>query len=412
MLSEYGINQVWRGAGFMDAILSRFPKATRDILLALRNPFRKRGRLILSLITLTFAGAIFMGIINLQASLNDSLDQMLGFWNYDAWLIVDDHVPAEKMVNIAESVPGVGRAEAWGFTIGRYIRPDGSESDNLYLMAPPAGTDFLNPPIVEGHGIQSGGDNSILVSPGLIANEPTIQLGSPITVKIEGREQTYRVAGVMQMMGNSTIGYFTVMDYNAYSRHVREPNRANAIIFTLDAHDIKTQRQVTSAVEKEFDRAGIRVLSNFLITEEREEIDGAFGIIVALLMVMTVVLATVGGLGLMGTMSLNVIERTREIGVMRAFGASSAAVFRIVIVEGLLIGIMSWILAIGFSLPISIVLARNIGLSFMDYPVPASFSLGGVFAWAALVIVISIVASFLPALRAVRLTVTQVLAYE
>lgn len=411
VLSEYGINQVWRGAGFMDAILNRFPRFTRDLLLALRNPFRKRGRLILSLVTLTFAGAIFMGIVNLRASLYDSLNQMLGFWNYDAWLVVDDHVPAEKMIHIAESVSGVERAEAWGFTIGRYVRPDGSESDNLYIMAPPAGTDLLNPPVVEGHGTTRG-DNSILVSPGFLSNEPNVHIGSPITIKIEGREETYVVAGVMQMMGNSTIGYFTVMDYDTYARHVREPNRANAIVFTLDAHDLEAQRQVTSAVEKEFDRAGIRVLSNFLIAEEREEIDGAFAIIIALLMVMTVVLATVGGLGLMGTMSLNVIERTREIGVMRAFGAPSQAVFRIVIIEGLLIGMMSWVLAIIFSLPISMFLAREIGLSFMDYPVPASFSIGGILIWAVLVIVISIFASLFPALRAVRLTVTQVLAYE
>lgn len=411
VLSEYGINQVWRGAGFMDAILNRFPRFTRDLLLALRNPFRKRGRLILSLVTLTFAGAIFMGIVNLRTSLYDSLNQMLGFWNYDAWLVVDDHVPAEKMIHIAESVSGVERAEAWGFTIGRYVRPDGSESDNLYIMAPPAGTDLLNPPVVEGHGTTRG-DNSILVSPGFLSNEPNVHIGSPITIKIEGREETYVVAGVMQMMGNSTIGYFTVMDYDTYARHVREPNRANAIVFTLDARDLETQRQVTSAVEKEFDRAGIRVLSNFLIAEEREEIDGAFAIIIALLMVMTVVLATVGGLGLMGTMSLNVIERTREIGVMRAFGAPSQAVFRIVILEGLLIGMMSWVLAIIFSLPISMFLAREIGLSFMDYPVPASFSIGGILIWAVLVIVISIFASLFPALRAVRLTVTQVLAYE
>ncbi len=129
-------------------------------------------------------------------------------------------------------------------------------------------------------------------------------------------------------------------------------------------------------------------------------------------MVMTVLLATVGGLGLMGTMSLNVIERTREIGVMRAYGASSAAISRIVIIEGLLIGMLSWVLAIGLSLPISIFLARNIGEAFMDYPMPASVSTGGILAWAALVLVISIIASLFPALNAVRLTVTEVLAYE
>jgi len=127
---------------------------------------------------------------------------------------------------------------------------------------------------------------------------------------------------------------------------------------------------------------------------------------------MTILLATVGGLGLMGTMSLNVMERVREIGVMRAFGASSRKISRIVIIEGLLIGLMSWILAIGLSLPISIVLARAIGEAFMDYPMSATTSPGGIFAWALIVVIISTLASLFPALRAVRLTVTQVLAYE
>jgi putative ABC transport system permease protein len=316
------------------------------------------------------------------------------------------------MVRIAEATSGVGRAEAWGFAIGRYVRPDGSESDDLYLLAPLAGTDLLNPPIIAGRGLSASPGDSVLVSPGLLANEPSLQLGGPMTVKIDGRERRYQATGVMQMMGNSTVGYFTVMDYAAYARHVREHKRANAVVFTLDARDLATQRRAASTVEKAFDRVGIRVLSNFLIAEERQEIDAAFAIIVALLLVMTVVLAAVGGLGLLGTMSLNVIERTREIGVMRAFGASSPAVFRLVIVEGLLIGLLSWGLAIGFSWPISVGLARSVGLSFMDYPVPASFSPGGVLAWLALVVVISVVASLFPALRAVRLTVTEVLAYE
>jgi putative ABC transport system permease protein len=412
VLSEYGINQVWGGATLLDKILNRFPRLTRDTLLALRNPFRKRGRLVLSLVTLTFAGAVFMAIVNLQSSLNASLNEMFGFWRYDAWLIVDGHLPAERLVNEAKAVPGVEQAEAWGFTIGRYVRLDGTESDNLYLMAPPAGTPLLEPPILEGRALRPGDTNAIIVTPGLLSNEPTLRLGGPMSVKIEGREQTYTIVGVMNMMGNATVGYFTIMDYSAYARHVREPNRANAIILTLAPHDLDAQRLLTSRVEQRYDRSGIKVLSNFLITEEREEIDGAFAIIVALLMVMTVLLATVGGLGLMGTMSLNVIERTREIGVMRAYGASSAAVFQIVIIEGLLIGMMSWIIAIGLSLPLSVLLARTIGEAFMDYPMPASYSPGGILAWAGLVLVISIVASLFPALNAVRLTVTEVLAYE
>ena len=242
--------------------------------------------------------------------------------------------------------------------------------------------------------------------------EPDVRLGSEINVKIEGKEELYRVVGVMQMMGNDTIGYMVYMSYEDYARHVREPNRANALIFNINAGDLETQRIISSQVEQRFDRADIKVVSNFLISEERAEIDNAFAIIVALLMIMTLVLATVGSLGLMGTMTLNVIERTREIGVMRAFGASNRAIFRIVINEGLLIGLMSWILAIGLSIPLSIPLARGIGLSFMNYPMSASYSMSGILVWALLVLIISILSSLFPALRAVHLTVREVLAYE
>jgi putative ABC transport system permease protein len=412
VLSEYGINQVWGGAGFFDRLLQGFPRLARGTLLALRNPFRKRGRLILALVTLTFAGAVFLAIVNLQGSLNATLNEMFEFWRYDSWLVIDGHIPAERMVTEAKAVPGVRQAEAWGFSIARYVRSDGTESENLYLLAPPAGTPLLNPPVLEGRALQPGDTDAIVVSPGLLSNEPTLHLGGPMNVKIEGREQTYTIVGVINMMGNASVGYFTIMDYSAYTRHVREPNRANAIIMTLDAGSLDEQTAIISAVEKRYDRAGIDVISTFLIGDEREEIDAAFAIIVALLMVMTILLATVGGLGLMGTMSLNVIERTREIGVMRAYGASNQSIFRIVVIEGLLIGMMSWVLAIGLSIPISIYLARSIGEAFMDYPMAAAISPGGILTWAALVIIISIVASLFPAIRAVRLTVTQVLAYE
>lgn len=231
-------------------------------------------------------------------------------------------------------------------------------------------------------------------------------------IKIEGREQIYTIVGVVNMIGNESIGFFTLIDYSAFTRHVREPNRANSIVMTLAADSLDEQRAITSAVEKHFDHADIEVTNTFLVNDERQEIDAAFGIIVALLMIMTVLLATVGGLGLMGTMSLNVMDRVREIGVMRAFGASSKAISRIVIIEGLLIGMMSWILAIGLSLPISSFLAQTVGISFMDYPMAATISPNGIFAWAALVIIISVTASLFPALRAARLTVTEVLAYE
>ncbi|MBK8049853.1 MAG: ABC transporter permease [Anaerolineales bacterium] len=74
---------------------------------------------------------------------------------------------------------------------------------------------------------------------------------------------------------------------------------------------------------------------DFTIDTFRRFTGAFFDIIVYLLLAMGVLIASVGALGLAGTMSTNVLERTREIGVMRAIGASDGSVLRIVIVEGI-----------------------------------------------------------------------------
>ena len=99
-------------------------------------------------------------------------------------------------------------------------------------------------------------------------------------------------------------------------------------------------------------------------------------------------LAFVGGLGLAGTIGLNVLERVREIGVMRAIGASSRAVQRIVMSEGIVIGIMSWILAAALAVPLSKLLSVGVGVAFGGEPLLFQFSTSGTFLWLAMVVLI------------------------
>jgi len=107
-----------------------------------------------------------------------------------------------------------------------------------------------------------------------------------------------------------------------------------------------------------------------------------------------------------------VLERSREIGVMRAIGASDGAVIQVFLVEGLLIGALSWVAGTAFSLPISRVLSDVVGNAFMQHPLTYTFSPEGAALWLGLVLVLAGVSSILPALRAARLTVREVLAYE
>ncbi|HET7560254.1 MAG TPA: ABC transporter permease, partial [Limnochordia bacterium] len=70
-------------SGAIDRLLQRVRGVSRPLLLSLRNTFRRKGRLALTLITLTLAGAIFVGVLSVNASLHKTLDQALAYWKYD-----------------------------------------------------------------------------------------------------------------------------------------------------------------------------------------------------------------------------------------------------------------------------------------------------------------------------------------
>ena len=114
----------------------------------------------------------------------------------------------------------------------------------------------------------------------------------------------------------------------------------------------------------------------------------------------------------MGTMSINVLERTREIGVLRAIGASNQGVAQIFILEGITIGLLSWILGSLLVIPMSQGLNQAVGGAIMGTPLSYSYSMQGLWLWLVVVLLLSAFASFIPARNASQLTVREVLAYE
>jgi putative ABC transport system permease protein len=172
------------------------------------------------------------------------------------------------------------------------------------------------------------------------------------------------------------------------------------------------QSELAKKIKAHFDGRGLQVRRIETTASIRENIEYQFNIIVILLSIMAILIAIVGGLGLTGTMSINVLERTREIGVIRAVGASDASVVKIFIVEGLFIGMLSWMIGAILALPISRMLSDAVGTSLLEAPLSYTFSTQGALLWLAIVLILSALASILPAWNASRLTVREVLAYE
>jgi putative ABC transport system permease protein len=106
------------------------------------------------------------------------------------------------------------------------------------------------------------------------------------------------------------------------------------------------------------------------------------------------------------------MERTREIGVMRAIGASDGILMRMVLAEGLVICLLSWVLGSLLAFPISKLMSDTVSLALFDAPSDFGFTLTGFVIWLGVVLALSVLASLMPARSATRLTIREVLAYE
>jgi putative ABC transport system permease protein len=233
-------------------------------------------------------------------------------------------------------------------------------------------------------------------------------VGDEVWLKIGDQKRKWKVVGIVSLVGQP----YAYANFDYLSRVQGTPGQAYALFLGTDDKTAKGQQTVADNLEERFKRSGIGVSQS--ITQQT--IIGAnvsqFNFLIGFMLVMAVMLAVVGGLGLAGTMSLNVLERTREIGVMRAIGASNGSVRSVVLVEGVLIGLLSWVVAQAVAIPASIGFAAAIGYAFFERPLPTTFSTLGAVAWLLIVLAIATIASLLPARRAARISVRESLAYE
>jgi putative ABC transport system permease protein len=343
-----------------------------------------------------------------RTSLLGTLDSALRYWNYDAQVLLNRSYRAEQLEHVALQVPGVVAAESWDVRNARRLRPDDTESDNIVLIALSAATEMLKPKLHAGRWLVPD-DNAVVVNTELRKSEPDVDVGDDLVVTIDGHLTTWHVVGVVQGV---LAGPFIYANAPYFDGAVGDVGRARRVQVRSMHHDEATQNAVAAALSNTFAAGGIHVRSTETTSELRQRSEAQFNILVIFLLIMALLLAVVGGLGLMGTMSINVLERTHEIGVMRAIGAPTRAILQLVIVEGMLIGFLSWACGTVLALPLGKLMSDAVGVSFLRAPLSYTFSLQGALLWLGAVLVLAALASLWPARNAARLSVREVLAYE
>jgi putative ABC transport system permease protein len=144
----------------------------------------------------------------------------------------------------------------------------------------------------------------------------------------------------------------------------------------------------------------------------RKSLASSFAIIINLIQQMSYLFAAVGGLGLMSMMSLNVLERTQEIGVIRVVGGVSKNIRQIVIIESLVVGLLSWMVGALLAYPVSWGMCVILGETMLRVPLTPIFPWEGPALWLGIIFILAVLASIIPAQNASRLVIRETLSYE
>jgi putative ABC transport system permease protein len=416
-ISTYGLST---NTGLLERALAKMRFISRLVLITISNTFRHKRRVILLEVGLVLSGLMFMAVVAVREAVEyTTQDVFFSIINADVTLIFENPQRFSYIEDLTSSHPDVKAMEMWGFAAPT-IRPAGqqeSEDDETIniLFGVPLPTQLFGAEILAGRWLDPRDSYAIVIDKQL-AEEIGVGVGDWITLQYaEYEERDWQIVGLsfLPFIPNTASAPRDLLlhDMGFVGRgqsvwiQTWEEDPQKQIAIARNLRDFYEQNNVEISAVRGFFGMGDST------TEMATAVIGQMNFLLILLSVMAVVIGAVGSIALSGALSLSVMERRREIGVMRAIGASSWTIFRLFIGEGLLLGWLSWLIAFPLSIPVGRIMSQAIG-SVLETDFFYTFSPSGPILWFAIITVLSIIASWLPARGATKISVQESLAYQ
>lgn len=393
--------------GVMGWLLARVPRMPQMARLSIRNVFRRPGRLALTLAALTLAGAMFIATLGTRTGLQRGLAENLRAEQYDVSFDLAGYADREALLALATAQPGVAVAEGWLMLSARSQLGGDRLGSSLVLIGVPENSQLTQPRVVMGRWLVGG------------SKPPELYLESVSADRLAGTDEPVALTMGSQVLEFSLSGRgprsLIPLGYVAYddlAPALRLAGLANRLVLGTDAHDAASQQAVQAALLTTLADEGYTVLATGTTAAIQSASAANLDRITDLLLAMVALTGLVGGLGLAITMSLSVLERTREIGILRSLGAGGGRVGRMVLLESLLTAWLSVALAALLATPLGRGLGNVLGQALLAVDLDFQFPWEALGMWLGLLTVIAMGASLAPARAAARLTIRAALAYE
>lgn len=393
------------------------PRATIAALpLPLRNALRRPARLALTLALLATGGATAMTAIQVKRGWEANVAKLYETRSYDVEVLLHAAAPA-ALADRLERLAGVRAAEAWGYAPAAFARPGELDVVRTYpdrghgslaVMGPAPGTALIRFPLRAGRwlGVGDRGGDAVVLNHVALAQAPGLRVGDEVRLSISGRPTAWRLAGVVEEVGAAGIAY--VAD-EAFARAAGTAGRARLLRIATTARTAAERAGLIGRIEQALAEEGAQVESVLPLAELRTAVGDHVVVLVRALLAMAGILAIVGTLGLASALGVSVVERTRELAVMKTLGATPARIVRMLLAEGLAIAGLSFLLACALSVPLTLAVDWLVGnLGFLA-PLPLVLSPAAALAWLGASLATAFAATLVPARRASSLVVREAL---
>jgi putative ABC transport system permease protein len=401
----------------LDAWLSRRRGLGPIVTLGLRNAFRRRGRLALTVLLLAAAGAMFITGLNLPRAWSRRLDEVNTSRRYDVAIRLQQLQSDAAALAIVRAVPGVARAEAWGTMPASWDNDVGVPVVHTYpdkghgafqVVGVPLDTTMVAFPVLEGRWLAPGDTEVVVLNHMASGNGQGAKVGDTVTIAAAGGRHSWRVVGLVRDLGSPATAY--VSD-EAFARASGVRGMTKSLVITMEPSADAERADVIRRVERSLERAGMGIDVSISARVLRSAVGEHMAVMLGLILALSGLMTLVGVLGLTAAMSIAVLERTRELGVMQAVGATPGMVLRVVLTEGIFAGVCSAVGAIALAVPWTALVGTVVGNLAFRVPLPLAMSPTAVLIWLVAAVLFSALATAFPARRASRMTVREALAY-
>ena len=386
----------------------------RPLALSLRATLARRARLALAIGLMAGGGAVFMAALNVGEAWRRAVREDFSHRPYDLALSFTEPVPVERVRATLATVPEVTSLEDWPGGSPWLVGPGGVASVTTALLGIEPESPLFRPRLDHGASLSATSPRGVVVNQAAArrggSSAGPLAVGDTVRVRTRARGTVaFPVAGIAHELMPMPVIYGSRAAVREAMGQADDSTR-NVRIVTA-GHDGASERQAARAVEAACRRDGLPVSQLQRTEDAKQGILDHLVIILSILTTAAIVVVFVGTLGLASTVGLSVVQRTRELGIMSAIGATPVTLARNVWLESVAIGLLSFVAAVAITVPITAVLEWACGWIFFKvrldfYLWPTALGI-----WLALGLVLATLASLEPAWRASRLTVREALAH-